>query len=80
MESWRSELYHYGIRGQQWGIRRGPPYPINNSVTNGLKRATIGLQFFAKSISDLPTVRLPKNEYAHVMSEVATHISEEQGI
>lgn len=23
-------LCHYGVRGQQWGIRRGPPYPLNN--------------------------------------------------
>ena len=22
MEAWRSELYHHGIRGQRWGIRR----------------------------------------------------------
>lgn len=23
------ELYHHGIPGQQWGVRNGPPYPIN---------------------------------------------------
>lgn len=28
MEAWRTELYHYGIRGMRWGIKRGPPYPI----------------------------------------------------
>ena len=22
MEAWRGELYHYGIRGQKWGVRR----------------------------------------------------------
>lgn len=28
MESWRRELYHHGIRGQKWGVRNGPPYPL----------------------------------------------------
>lgn len=23
-----SELYHHGIRGQKWGVRHGPPYPL----------------------------------------------------
>ena len=37
-----------------------------------------GLQFFAKSSKDFKTVILPKNEYAHVMSEIATHLTKEQ--
>lgn len=28
MESWKEELYHHGIRGQQWGVKNGPPYPL----------------------------------------------------
>ena len=29
MEPWRAELYHHGIKGQKWGVRRGPPYPLD---------------------------------------------------
>lgn len=24
-----SELYHHGIKGQQWGVKNGPPYPLS---------------------------------------------------
>ena len=29
MEKWCKELYHHGIKGQQWGKRNGPPYPLS---------------------------------------------------
>lgn len=38
----------------------------------------LNLQFFAKSSKDYETVVLPKDEYAHVMSELNTHLSDEQ--
>lgn len=25
------ELYHHGIKGQKWGVRNGPPYPLDKS-------------------------------------------------
>ena len=56
MEYWRAELYanqvcrrklyleHHGIKGQQWGVRRGPPYPLGSSksVTHKSKRQLTG--------------------------------------
>ena len=27
-----NELWHYGVKGMKWGVRRGPPYPLLNSV------------------------------------------------
>ncbi len=40
----------------------------------GLK---ISMQFFYKTSKDFPTIILPRDEYAHVMSELATHMSVE---
>jgi hypothetical protein len=28
-----SELYHHGIKGQKWGERNGPPYPLDRQVS-----------------------------------------------
>ena len=30
--SMSNSLRHHGVKGQQWGIRNGPPYPIENKV------------------------------------------------
>lgn len=37
-----AELYHYGKKGMQWGVRHGPPYPIDkeNSRTYIKKGST----------------------------------------
>ena len=32
------ELYHHGIKGQQWGKRNSPPYPSGASSSNRLHR------------------------------------------
>lgn len=33
-----NELYHYGIRGQKWGQRHGPPYPLKGGDYSGSER------------------------------------------
>ena len=31
-------LAHFGIKGQQWGVRNGPPYPLDGATKSGLTR------------------------------------------
>lgn len=35
-----NELKHYGVKGMKWGVRNGPPYPLDKSK----KRDTIVLE------------------------------------
>ena len=43
----RSELCHHGIKGQKWGVRNGPPYPLDKStkhdtiVTDAIKSGLV---------------------------------------
>lgn len=64
-------LQHHGVKGMRWGVRK-------SDFSSGSSHAKIGLQFFAKKASEFKTLRLPAKEYAHVMSEVATHATAEQ--
>lgn len=39
-----SELYHHGIKGQEWGDRNGPPYPLDsNPQKQAAKKKKVGL-------------------------------------
>ena len=28
-----NELYHHGVDGQKWGVKHGPPYPLDRSAS-----------------------------------------------
>lgn len=59
-----SELYHYGVKGMKWGVRK--------------KSRPANIQYSYKTPDQVRRPRLPKQEYAHILSEVAIHITEEQ--
>ena len=37
-----SELYHHGIKGMHWGVRNGPPYPLDSQVSMKIKASAKG--------------------------------------
>lgn len=49
----KNELTHHGVKGQRWGVRNGPPYPIDNKVMKkGTRINTIAIANGGKLNSD----------------------------
>ena len=48
------ELYHHGIKGQKWGVRNGPPYPLDHNGDRRRKISAIsgGAAFGSENASD----------------------------
>lgn len=47
-----NELAHYGIEGQKWGVRRGPPYPIEDTtMKKGTRLNSVNTRSEKKCIS-----------------------------
>lgn len=51
------ELYHHGIKGQEHGVRNGPPYPLSRKVSTGKR--------LIKKISNT-TADIKKNHTEHL--------------
>lgn len=81
-QPYQNELYHFGRKGQRWYVRNGPPYPLTEAQLSTSEKNVKRLEKLSKhgkmDVSTLETVFLPKDEYAHVMSEIATHATAEQ--
>ena len=60
-----NELWHYGVKGMKWGVRRGPPYPLLNSVK--YPRTII------KGHRDAPRDGIPNTITDHVYSDGKVH-------
>lgn len=62
------------------GVRNGPPYPLEEKkdFTTPSAYVKIKSDFVGKSIAKRKTVKLSSKEYAHVMSEIATNLTNEQ--
>lgn len=42
-------LYHYGVKGQKWGVRNGPPYPVSSSKKSVMKNIPKDVIFISGS-------------------------------
>ena len=53
---YKNWLAHYGVKGQKWGIKNGPPYPLNDDLRKQIVKRDLGL-LGSLSIND-KTVRM----------------------
>lgn len=52
----KNELRHHGIEGQRWGIKNGPPYPLDH--TRSSIKKTFGAHVRFKDSPELPREEL----------------------
>ena len=41
IERRENELYHHGIQGQKWGVKHGPPYPLDRQTHNNVRKKSV---------------------------------------
>ena len=82
-----AELRELQDRAEYFGLDKAESFEdfknkyLNASKNGGIidnENKHVDIQLFARKSKDFPTVVLPKQEYAHVMSEIATNITKEQ--
>lgn len=44
-----SELYHHGIKGQEWGEQNGPPYPLDSQTSAAVKKSAKKKNFIERA-------------------------------
>ena len=57
------ELFHHGIKGQKWGIRNGPPYPLAKSSKNSIIEEAIRTGKVKKTINREKQLRHTKKHH-----------------
>ena len=52
MEAWRAELYHHGILGQKWGVRR-TPQQLGHRVVKTVRKAKEDEAAYRKKLTNI---------------------------
>ena len=51
-------LAHYGIQGQKWGVKHGPPYPLDRGIYNRAKKEEPNLSKDIQKVASKNKVKL----------------------
>ena len=54
----RDWLAHYGIQGQKWGVKHGPPYPLDRGIYNRAKKEEPNLSKDIQKVASKNKVQL----------------------
>ena len=46
-------LMHHGVSGQRWGVKHGPPYPLDSNISTGKKLRTKDMSAEALAIASV---------------------------
>lgn len=60
-------LYHYGRLGMHWGVKNGPPYPLDGKKRAQMKKEALSDEDREKAIrkSDMKTIRNHSDEFSN---------------
>lgn len=70
-----NELYHHGVKGQEWGVRNGPPYPLNATGKALLKQQKLMQKqkdaMYIRAVSAQESNKRNNNHSGSVMDNIA---------
>ena len=66
-----SELYHHGIKGQKWGVRNGPPYPLyyNGQLGRAEQLTSQTLNKYKNKYNNLKHVKISDNTSGRIYTK-----------
>lgn len=64
---YRNYLVHHGIKGQKWGVRNGPPYPLDSQSNKGI--VTFAVMKLAEAAIDSASDSVKKKQMKKIMEE-----------
>lgn len=84
LKQYHTELMHHGVKGQKWGVRNGPPYPLKNSKLSNRKMSPDKFLNYSldsqkapdKAIAFEKALGYTKKNYRDLMENVDSNLNE----